>query len=192
MGRIGFLLVTGLPLIVGIWIGLSLNRIPLVSLDPQVGLAELGNAVMVLVLALTVPFLLTRRIDNQRNEKNLLIDEIRVFYKSLEEIDKLLMGKCGQELSQDSFREVIFLFKKSKMQFAHVEDQLGESFSKARNQTIGQINDALGIYWVTVTGNGGITPSGFQVTHGFVVKQAAVFENTARAARKLQFQVNDF
>lgn len=167
-----------------------MDRVPFVSLNSEVGLAELGNAVIIICLALIVPFLVTSRIDNSRCEKNLLIEEISILGESLDRVDSLLIERCGEKLSPEEFKEILFLFKKAHMRANYIYGQVDLSAKRFRGADDGVFLGSIERYWEVVTGGEGITPSGYKVDSSFIMKQTMAHDVVSRELRRLKFHLN--
>lgn len=175
----------------GVYIGAFHARLPLLTLNHEVDILEAGNLFAVLALAIIVPFAITSKLDIKRSEKDLLIEEIAVFSKELELLENYICSLENKQVSRNETQKVQSLFKRLGEhltsitgQFTNIKNPVViEEFSKLRKQ--------LTNYWICVTGDNGLKPTGFQWSNSFYLRQSREYNKIAAHARRLKFAINN-
>lgn len=177
-------------LIAGAYFGFTIQRIPFLTLNPQVDIVALGNLVFVVLLSILIPIFVTTRMNNNRIKKDMLIEELRLFCESLELTSNLVEANIGKTPTKIDFTKVLGSFKKARQNFNVINEQLDKKSNKKILVTKRKLDESLMVYWKFVTGDDGIKMNDYIVTPSFYWKQSCKFDDTARVARQLIFLIN--
>ena len=178
-------------LVAGVYLGLIIQKIPYLTLNPQVDVVALGNLIFVVILSILVPIFVTTRMNNSRIKKDMLIEELRYFSKSLELTSNLLEANIDKTPTKIVFTQVLGSFKKARQIFKVIDEQLDKKSSEKILVTKSELDKTLMTYWKFVTGDDGIKMNNYKVTASFFWKQSCKFDDTARVARQLIFLINN-
>ncbi|MCK7596901.1 hypothetical protein M0G74_06405 [Microbulbifer sp. CAU 1566] len=185
-------IVSTIILITGIYIGALYARLPILKLNREVDIIELGNLFVVFSLAILAPYLITNRIDTDRHKKNLLIEEVSIFNRGLEKLENTLHDLEGRTLDQADCSKVYSHFKKLGAHLTSLAHQVGESrnYRPVKGQ-VENLQDELTNYWDYVTGTKGIKPTNFILSGRFLLRQSVHHEKTLDSSRRLKFTINN-
>jgi hypothetical protein len=178
-------------LIVGGYLGTLIQKIPYITLNPMVDIIGLGNLIFVICLTILIPIFVTTRMDNDRSRKDMLIDELKIFCDFLESVSEALETSIGQTPNKDIYTKVLSSFKKARQTFSVISEQLDETPNKELLEQKVKLENYLELYWLFVTGDGGIKMSNYTLTSTFYWKQSSKFDDTTRSARQLKFLINN-
>lgn len=180
-----------IPLIIGLYLGLLVNRVPYLTLSKEIDIIELANLTAMILLAITLPTLLNNKLDDKRCAKNLIIQELDVFCGTTESIMDALTSNDGNKLEQKDFGIILSNFKRSSSHLASIINQINGLSTNESLSTIDDIDNQLYLFRDGVTGNKGIKPNGFLVTRPFISRQQLIHDEILSTLRNLKFQVND-
>lgn len=181
------LLITGL--IIGLYIGLVVDRIPFFVLDRNINIVVAGNLVFMVILAILIPVFLTKKIDNAKYKKELLISEIDDLKLISREIQVSFENHSEKILPVDEIKTITYSCKKLKAQRRMISNQIegfgGERIKKCMLELKNEVDE----YWDVVTGDR--SPQLKPVCPRFMWVQDKQFNALSRKANILKFMIID-
>lgn len=138
-----------LVFIVGLAMGLIINNIPFFSIDGKVGIADLANIILAVVVAFLIPISLSPIITNKRTIKDILINETRECINFLISITTLIEdNSLKNESSIDAKRRINYMIGTSLgSKISSLTEQLEISFNKQSVDIIKDIDKKYKEYW---------------------------------------------
>ena len=179
-----------LSAIIAFYLGTTAIHIPYLQLSPQINLVDLANVLLVLVLAVIIPTSLTRKIDDHRCEKNLIISEIDIFCSAVNEIDELIKSLINKSNSPENFTNVNSRFKSCRQHFSTIQEQVDPRFGVAASKQLDRLSLEIQECWEFITGDSGLKPNRSKITAPFFWRSHSKIQSTLRESRKLKFLIN--
>lgn len=179
-------------LIAGIYIGTAFIHVPYFELDKDVNIIELGNFIAIPMLALLIPIFLTKKLDDKKCSKDLLISELKVLCESLSEINVSVKNLSGRAPDRDEFRNIMSDFKSIRVHFNFIKEESKRLKSSSVELQIKDVNTKIEGYWKMVTGDEGIKIQNFRASQKFIWKQSLEHDLVARETKKLMFTINNY
>lgn len=177
--------------IFGTFLGLSITRVPFLTLNSDIDIIEVGNLLFLIFLSFIIPLFITKRMDNDRIQKDMLIGEVNIFCSHLDVVDNALEAKLSEELDQEGYKKILSSLKKSRQSLELLKEQLIEMSSKKLESDISSLEGLSVEYWKFLTGDDGVKPQSFVVKSRFIWKQKNLLGTITRNARNLGFKINN-
>lgn len=139
--------------LIGALFGHLIPDVPKISLDWNTGVIDLVNLLVTIFIALMIPLLLTKFLENQREVKNLIIDEMKELLKLIAEIPGVIHGaqQEGKYTSKD--RDAIVRgFHKADLKLNSIIEQVSEAFPKKSKEIISCLKEPYNAYHSFITG----------------------------------------
>ncbi len=184
-------LLTSLVFVLGIYLGTSIIHIPFLSISKEIDIVELGNLVFLIFLSIIIPSFITKKLSNDRVQKDMVIDEIRLFCENLDRVSQILEDCHGKELNRNEFVKILSRLKRSRQNFEVINEQANLLSSKKLEFNLNLVKSSLNEYWTELTGDDGIKPKNFIVKSSFIWKQNTKKSEVTRNARILKFSINN-
>jgi hypothetical protein len=181
----------GFIFIFGTFLGLSITRVPFLTLNSDVDIIEIGNLIFLIFLSFIIPLFITKRMDNDRVQKDMLIEEVAIFCSHLEIVNDVLEVKLSKELDQEGYKKILSSLKKSRQSFELLKEQLVEVSPNKLDTDVSSLEELLEGYWEFLTGDSGVKPQCYVVKSTFIWKQNKLLGSINRNARKLGFKINN-
>ena len=139
-------------------LGVLVNDLPLFTLDPKISIIQGAQLLTTMFIAIYLPRVFSKLIDDRRHLKNRLMDEVTACIDCVELI-KTKIETCyskGRVESKDR-RELQMLNFNAEMQISGLCKQLKQSFVQESRATTKSIYEAYIEYWKFLTGGPLIT-----------------------------------
>ena len=122
-------------------------------LSNQIHFFEVANFVLTASIGVAIPFLVKKRIDDNRSIKSFLVDEVKELISLVDEIKQIVSG-CflAGAISKDDKDKIIYLFHRAELKLASIERQATISFKKESPSIIADLKKSLGDYHDYLTG----------------------------------------
>ncbi|HMS38765.1 MAG TPA: hypothetical protein PKE69_00960 [Pyrinomonadaceae bacterium] len=143
-------------LLLGFVIGVLINDIPFLSVSREVQLgAIIGSSITAfttLVLAFSIPYLITKQLEDKKGIKQFLISEITLFTKELEKI-KLKLEDCYKSgaIKNEDKMEINLLFEYLDKKVDSISEQLRFSYCDKSKDDIQELKDVNANFWKKIT-----------------------------------------
>lgn len=174
---------------IGLSIGMFIERVPYLTLDKNVNVVAAMNLLFMAGLAILIPSLLTRKIDNHRCKKNLLISEIELLNSISKEVQVIIESSAGNVFSTADIKNIKYLCKKLKGQFSLLKSQTDNLGNDNVNKQVLEMEKDINNYWEVVTGDA--CPLTSPVTPAFIWNQDRQFNRLSKGMSLLKFMIND-
>lgn len=141
-----------LILFFGIVIGIVINDMPVLKLNPEIKLFEPLTFLLTATIGVLIPFFIKRWIDDSRQIKNNLIDELKFTLKEYEIIkDKIKFCYNNRAISKSDKDEINILFEQADLKFNCLNQQMIEAFDKETKCIRDEIHNGCIEYWKHTT-----------------------------------------
>ncbi len=152
MKYLNFILI-GLLFIFGFILGIVFNDFPFLQLDSKVRLFEPLTFLLTASIGLLIPFFIKRWIEDSRQIKNNLIDELKETLREVSIIkNKVSFCYHTKSIKQRDKQEINILFEESDLKINCLKQQFIESFDIETKTIREEINSAYLDYWKLTTG----------------------------------------
>ena len=145
------ILIALLILCFGIVIGIIINDIPLFKLNPEIKVFEPLTFILTATIGVLIPFFIKRWIDDSRQIKNNLIDELKSTLKEYEISKKIRFCYNNKTISKSDKDEVIVLFEQADLRYNCLKQQMIEAFDKETKCIRDEIHNGCIDYWKHTT-----------------------------------------
>jgi hypothetical protein len=176
---------------IGLGLGMFMDRVPYLTLDPATKPIELINLILIVLVAVGVPLWITSRVDNIRAKKDLIINELEEFIVQLDKRSSILSSKENFKDLNFELLQLNRLAKTARSMLRMTKSQLGSPIKKDVLECLDEFEARLNDYWRYTTGNNGV----FTVTESnsskFCLKQSNLADQLRFAAKKSKFIVNE-
>jgi len=138
----------------GIFIGITIKDFPLFSLDTKVGVSDLANLILAVVVAFLIPISLSPILANKRVMKDFLIGETKECLLYLSSIKELIdsLAVQGNSKKEDRARVNLMISRVLSLKMLSLRNQLERSFKNESVEMRRAVNDAYVGYWQETTG----------------------------------------
>lgn len=147
------IIVIFLVLCFGFVIGIVYKDIPYLRLNPEIKLYEPFMLMLTALIGLLLPFFIKRWIEDSRQIKNNLIDELKCFLREVEIIrDKVKYCYFKKNIIQSDKEEINILFEQADLKYDCLKQQLIAAYDKETKLIREEINSKYFDYWKLTTG----------------------------------------
>jgi hypothetical protein len=147
-------IIVGLLLILSFILGVVVKDIPGIKLDLNMRLFEPLSFILTALIGISIPFFIKRWIDDSRQIKNNLIDEIKETLREVSSIkDKIKFCYHNKSILQSDKAEINVKFEESDLKIKCLEQQFIESYNEESKLIRKQISDDYMEYWKLATGS---------------------------------------
>lgn len=176
--------------ILGLFSGSLITRFPYFTLDPSINIIELLNLLFLVLLTFLVPYFVTRRIDNDKGHKNMLISEADMICRNIEIIETILQDNLDQSLGRPTYIKLISYTKKLSQSMEIIEKQTMKYSHSEIKSSVTKLKSLITSHWNDLTGDEGIKPKGFTIQGNFILKIQKKQSSLILETRKYKFNVN--
>ncbi len=141
-------------LLFGLIIGFLITDFPKIEFDPKLKIYEVFNLFLTLCIAISIPFIVKKTIDDQRAIKTFLGEEVKETIKCAVKI-KTLISTCyyGGAITGSNKDELIKLMDELGIQIGALSEQLEISFPNESKKIVKDIKELYFNYDKYVTGD---------------------------------------
>ncbi len=179
-------------ILLGFTLGLIVNDFPLLTLDTKVGIGDVANIILAVVVAFLVPISLTTWLDNKRHVKDFIIEEIQECLGTIRCIKEYVDSCCitKKTLRKDIIK-IMFKLKDNERQISSLRNQLKESFSFKSKKMVNELITQQSEYWKRLT-DGDLLSKGYKINSDFCKDHDAAFYKFQDYLKKCIHSVNNF
>lgn len=137
----------------GIAIGFLIQNYPILQFNKELKIYEVFNLILTASIGLFIPFFIKRWIEDSRQIKNNLIEELKDTLKEAERINnKIKFCYQRNSISPDDKDEVNFMFDQSDIKFNCLEQLLVSTYENETRPIRTELREIYLAYWKCVTG----------------------------------------
>ncbi len=134
-------------LILGLIIGILITDFPYIEFDRKLEIYEILNLLITISIAISIPFIVKKSIDDKRAIKAFLSEEIKSSLVHLSKIKELIVScYIAKAITRNDKDDIIRLFNNLEMQINSLSEQLNVSFKTQSNQMIKDIKEEYFAY----------------------------------------------
>lgn len=175
---------------VGFVAGLLIRNIPYITLKHEIGISDIANFVVVLMIAIITPLVFNQWQDNKRFAKNFIIDEIKSIIKESEKIKNVIDNCAIQAKTDDINKKTInMFFQRLDSKINSLTTQFEISFKKSID-----LKDKLEAeylkYWKATTG-GELMSDNFSIDQNFCRLHNVAFSSFETCLKKSIHIINN-
>jgi len=136
-----------LMLLLGLIVGFLSSDFPLIEFENKLKIYEVFNLFLTLLIAVSIPFIVKKSIDDKRAIKAFLSEEVKSVINNLSQIKELFVNcnTCGA-ITRDNKDDLIRLFNNLEIQINSLEEQLDVSFKAQSKSMIKEIKEEYFTY----------------------------------------------
>lgn len=162
MKYLKFILIA-LLFLIGIAIGFFVKNYPIIEFNKEIKIYEVFNLLLTATIGLFIPFFIKRWIEDSRQVKNNLIEELKDTLREAERIkDKIKFCYSRNAISSSDKDEVNSLFEQSDIKFSCLDELFVTTYDSETKAIRAELKDIYMAYWKCVTG-GELMTSKFMV-----------------------------
>jgi len=167
----------------GIAVGYFVKNFPIIEFNRELKIYEVFNLLLTATIGVFIPFFIKRWIEDSRQVKNNLIEELKDTLKESERIkDKIKFCYSRNSISQGDKDEVNFLFEQSDIKFNCLDELLISTFDVETKTMRAELKDIYMAYWKCVTG-------GELMTSKFVIISEDFFRRHNESYSKFEIKI---
>ncbi len=173
--------------------GRIIKDIPYLTLDTKVGIGDIANFIIALVVAVLIPIFLSPIITNKRAIKDFLIDEVQdaiEFLVSIKaDVDDMAVRNSAEETDRIKINSMIA--QDLGMKIGSLGDQLEASFKHRSRRLKPELTERYNEYWREMTG-GELMSRTFQFTIAFRNTHDRHYARLLASLKKAIHEINNF
>lgn len=127
---------------------------PLLSFDNSVGLVDAASLLVTIAIGILVPFLLKRWIDDSRQAKGYVVEELREFIHDINELPDLTKQLFfSGKITQEDKTRINATFETIDIKLSNLLHELEDFYSKETKPLRENLNSSYIEYWKFLTGS---------------------------------------
>lgn len=176
----------------GVAIATYIENFPFLELDKEVGITDLANLLLTIIVAFWIPITLNPLITNKRTVKDFLISEVKDCIKFFESI-KEKIDSAAHETTTKKAKTIIngMIGQSLAMKISSLNSQLEGSFSSQSKELRVQIDQAYLEYWRETTG-GNLMTDTFKFNVEYSNQHLKAFSKLELVLKQAIFKVNKY
>jgi hypothetical protein len=172
-------------------IGHIIDDIPILQLNPEVRAFEPLTFLLTLIIGLLIPFFIKRWIDDSRQVKNNLIDELKdSLFEVLQIREKIKVCFTERSISAQTKQDINIMFEQSDFKINCLEVLLTESFDKETKEIRDGIKACYLDYWKLLTGAEVMSNDFVNVNENFYNRQNISFSKFEMEIKKAVYKIH--
>jgi hypothetical protein len=165
-----------LALVIAFFMGTVYNDVPILKLNPEVRIFEPLSFLLTATIGLLIPFFIKRWIDDSRQVKNNLIEELKETLREVVVIkDKFKFCYQNNAIAQNDKQEIIVMFEQADQRITCLEQQFIESFDQETKLIRAEIRNEYMAYWKLATGAEMMSTTFTVVNENYYRRQSELF-----------------
>jgi hypothetical protein len=188
-----YTVVGAITLLMGLIIGFLLSDFPLIVFDNKLKVYEVFNLFLTLSIAISIPFIVKKSIDDKRAIKALLSEEVKSVINNLSLIKDLIV-KCNINgtITREDKDDIIRLFNNLELQINSLNEQLDISFKTQSKNMINEIKEEYFTYDRFVTNDDLMCETCNAIDAGFYREHKAQYSRLEVKLKKAIHKINFF
>lgn len=156
----------------------------------ELNVASFSNLLLIIILSILIPIYLTKRIDNVRSLKGLLMHSLNEYCNDIDNIDDLLSTKLNSKIDQEFCSKINYKFQSFGKRLSTISKQLNILADVEINDLFITVKTQHTGYWDSVTGENGIKPNKFDLNIEFLLEQKKLYDNLRENIGILKVKIN--
>lgn len=179
--------------VVGLVIGFVVNNISFFSINGEVGITDLANLTLTIVVAFLIPLSLSPIITNKRTIKDFLINETKTCINFLISIKSAIEeNSLKNENSDDAKKRVNYMISTGLgTNISSLTEQLNKSFKRQSYKNIKDIDENYKEYWQEITG-GELMSNDFKFDIKFCLSHDKKYRRIESCLKRTIHDVNNY
>lgn len=178
-------------LCIGFVAGVFVKHIPGITLNHNIGLADIVNFVIIVLIAIITPLVFNQWQDNKRFIKNFLIDEVKSIIKEAEKIKNIINDCAINNKTNDIHRKSINMhFQCLDNKIDSLGQQIDISFKKSCNGLKEGLEKEYLKYWKKTT-EGNLMSASFIIDQNFYRMHNVIFSSFETDLKKAIHVINN-
>jgi hypothetical protein len=170
------LILVGLIFGLGLILGSLINDIPRIKLITEVRIFEPLTFLLTAIIGILLPFFIKRWVDDSRQIKNSLIEELKDTLRELNSIkDKIKFCYNNKVIAQNDKQEIIVQFEQADKKIECMEEQLSQSFDEQTKKIRSEIKNDYILYWKFLTGAEIMSTNFTTINDNYYQRQSELF-----------------
>ncbi len=175
-----------LSLLLGLIVGVIIDDFPRLTLDTSIRIFEPLSFCLTIAVGIIIPFIFKSIIDDNRQIKSYLIDEIRSFSRSVEDIpDKINEYYFQKTISPDEKDRINALFEKMDLKLGTLINCISYFYKNQTKECIQQLKDSYLDYWKFLTGSEIMTQETTSITSAMFKKNVEMHNDFEKKIKDL-------
>lgn len=175
-----------LSLLLGLIVGVIIDDFPRLTLDTNIRIFEPLSFCLTIAVGIIIPFIFKSIIDDNRQIKSYLIDEIRSFSRSVEDIpDKINEYYFQKTISPDEKDRINALFEKMDLKLGTLINCISYFYKNQTKECIQQLKDSYLDYWKFLTGSEIMTQETTSITSAMFKKNVEMHNDFEKKIKDL-------
>ena len=175
-----------LSLLLGLIVGVIIDDFPRLTLDTNIRIFEPLSFCLTIAVGIIIPFIFKSIIDDNRQIKSYLIDEIRSFSRSVEDIpDKINEYYFQKTISPDEKDRINALFEKMDLKLGTLINCISYFYKNQTKECIQQLKDSYLDYWKFLTGSEIMTQETTSITSTMFKKNVEMHNEKKKKIKDL-------
>lgn len=138
----------------GVVIGLSIKDFPILKLDPAISLIDAASLLVTIAIGIIVPFLLKRWIDDIRQTKAYVVEELREFLHDINEVPELVKQiYFSGKISQDQKNRINTTFETIDVKLTNLIKEFEVFYDSETKPMRDALKECYIEYWKYLTGS---------------------------------------
>lgn len=176
---------------IGVFIGVLINNVPYFTFSNEVGFGDIANIAIAVALAVIIPSVLERKLNNTRYIKDFLIDEVGKIIQEAEGIKELVDQCASGEITTDIKRGIIRRDENIDHGIISLIEQLNLVFPKKSKGICDDLTDEAVLYWDAISG-GNLMNDAFRVDDSFIKKHDRAFMKITGFLKRCIHSINNY
>lgn len=148
------IIASSLCLLFGILIGVLVKDFPLLTLNTNIDIIESATLLVTIAIGILVPFLLKRWIDDSRQAKAYIVEELREFLRDINEIyDITKQIFFNSKITSADKARINTTFETVDIKLSNLLNELKDFYDKETKPMRDNLKDAYIEYWKYLTGS---------------------------------------
>jgi hypothetical protein len=170
------IIIVTLLFFIGIAIGFCIKNWPVIEFNKEIKVYEVFNLLLTASIGIFIPFFIKRWIEDNRQVKNNLIEELKSSLRETECIkDKIKFCHSRNAISANDKDEINFLFDQSDVKFHCLCELFTSTYDNETKVIRTELKDIYMSYWKFVTGGELMTTRFTTVTEEFYRRHNEAF-----------------
>lgn len=151
--RILKIIIVILLFLVGIAVGFCVKNWPIIEFNKEIKIYEVFNLLLTASIGILIPFFIKRWIEDNRQVKNNLIEELKSTLRETECIkDKIKFCRSRNIILASDKDEINFLFEQSDIKFNCLNELFSSTYDNETKVIRNELKEIYMAYWKFVTG----------------------------------------
>lgn len=173
-------------LLLGLIVGFLIDDFPRLTLDTNIRIFEPLSFCLTIAIGIIIPFIFKSIIDDNRQIKSYLIDEIRSFSRSVEDIpDKINEYYFQKTISPDEKDRINALFEKMDLKLGTLLSCISYFYNNQTKECAQQLKDSYLDYWKFLTGSEIMTQGTTSITSAMFKKNVEMHNDFEKKIKDL-------